>query len=217
MPPVTIMKTANGRQEATNMLIGRLTAQSDERLLRAIVPSFRKRLGHSLGIVVLTTALFLAGCAGSSGNKGGVPDPVLTRAVEAQWDTVTGLNDRLDVTVRDGRALLTGRAATADERVEAVRLAWQVNGVKEVINEVEIGDESSLSDKATDAWITTQLRTKLLTDSDITSGNYTIETINQTVHLMGRARSQVELDRVREYARNIARVRQVVSHVVVPY
>jgi len=199
------------------MLIGRLKAQSDERLMGAVVPSLRQRLGHSLGGVALAASLILTGCASGSGGKAGVPDPTLTSAVEAQWETIVGLNDRLDVTVRDGRALLTGRAATADERVEAVRLAWQVNGVKEVINEVEIGDESSLSDKATDAWITAQLRAKLLTDSDVTSGNYTIETINQTVHLMGRARSQVELDRVRDYARNIARVRQVVSHVVVPY
>lgn len=199
------------------MLIGRLKAQSDERQMGTIVPSPHRRLGHSLAMMALATSLFVAGCATGDGGKGGVPDPVLAHAVEAQWETVPGLNDRLDVTVRDGRALLTGRAANADERVEAVRLAWQANGVKEVINEVEIGDESSLSDKAADAWITTQLRTKLLTDSDITSGNYTIETINQTVHLMGRARSQVELDRVREYARNIARVRQVVSHVVVPY
>jgi osmotically-inducible protein OsmY len=210
------MKTANGRQEAKTMLIARLKAQSDDRHMGTVVPSLRQRLGHSLGMVALATSLLLAGCASGGSGKAGVPDPILTRAVESQWETVPGLNDRLDVTVRDGQALLTGRAANADERVEAVRLAWQVNGVKEVINEVGIGDESSLSDKAADAWITAQLRTKLLTDSDITSGNYTIETINQTIHLMGRARSQVELDRVREYARNIARVRQVVSHVVVP-
>ncbi len=200
------------------MLIGRLMAQMGERAMGLPAPSLSRRFSRTLALVGLAATLVLAGCAsGGGGSKTGPADPVLAHAVEAQWATVSGLNDRLDVTVRDGRALLTGRAATADERVEAVRLAWQVNGVREVINEIGIGDESSLSDKATDAWITTQLRTKLLTDSDITSGNYTIETINQTVHLMGRARSQVELDRVREHARNIARVRQVVSHVVVPY
>lgn len=201
------------------MLIGRLMAQMGGKVADTTAPSLSRRFSRTLALAGLAATLVLAGCASGGGGSGktGPADPVLAHAVEAQWATVNGLNDRLDVTVRDGRALLTGRAATADERVEAVRLAWQVNGVKEVINEIGIGDESSLSDKATDAWITAQLRTKLLTDSDITSGNYTIETINQTIHLMGRARSQVELDRVRDYARNIARVRQVVSHVVVPY
>lgn len=183
------------------------------------------RSSHSwigMAFLAVVAVMPLTGCATSndgaaaleSGPK--VPDNVLTRAVEAQWATVPGLNDRLDVTVRDGRALLTGRAGNADERVEAVRLAWQVNGVREVINEIGFGDESSLSDKAADAWITTQLRTKLLTDAEITSRNFTIETVNQTVYLMGRARSAQELERVRNHARTISRVRQVVSHVVVP-
>lgn len=169
--------------------------------------------------LMLGAGLVLAGCSSSGGaldlEGPRVPDPVLTRAVEAQWATVPGLNDRLDVTVRDARALLTGRAGTADERVEAVRLAWQVNGIREIINEISLGDESRLSDRATDAWITAQLRTKLLTDAEITSSNFTIETVNQTVYLLGRARSQVELDRVRTHAGSISRVRQVVSHVVV--
>ena len=188
-------------------------------------PGKTARSGHSwmaLALLALAATVPLGGCAtpndGAAALESGpkVPDDVLTRAVEAQWATVPGLNDRLDVTVRDGRALLTGRAGNADERVEAVRLTWQVNGVREVINEIGFGDESSLSDKAADAWITTQLRTKLLTDAEITSRNFTIETVNQTVYLMGRARSTQELERVRNHARTISRVRQVVSHVVVP-
>lgn len=145
-----------------------------------------------------------------------VDDDALKAAIEKSWDGAGDLDQRLTVEVRDGRALLTGRAANADERVQAVRLAWQVDGVGEVINEIGIGDESSLSDKAADLWITTQLRKDLMTDPEITSRNYTIETVNQTIYLMGRARSSVELERVRNHAREIARVRRVVSHVQVP-
>lgn len=143
-------------------------------------------------------------------------DNGLRQEVERRWKEAGGLDDRLRVEVRDARALLTGRAANPDERVTAVRLAWQVDGLKEVINEIGIGDESSLSDRTADMWITAQLRKDLMTDPEITSGNFTIETVNQVIYLMGRARSPQELERVRNHAREIARVRRVVSHVQVP-
>lgn len=185
-----------------------------------------------VGLLLLAGLALMAGCATDSGGQKGpvasaataagpatgkVDDDALRQAIEQKWDAAGDLDSRLRVEVRDGKALLAGRAANPDERVLAVRLAWQVQGVTEVINEIGIGDESSLSDKATDMWITAQLRTALLTDSDISSRNYTIETVNQVVYLMGRGRSSVELERVRNHAREIARVRQVVSHVDVPY
>ncbi|WP_165772173.1 BON domain-containing protein [Niveispirillum lacus] len=154
--------------------------------------------------------------AGSNQAAVALDDNGLRREVERRWREAGGLNERLRVEVRDARALLTGRAANPDERVTGVRLAWQVDGLKEVINEIGIGDESGLSDRATDMWITAQLRKDLMTDPEITSSNFTIETVNQVIYLMGRARSPQELERVRNHAREIARVRRVVSHVQVP-
>lgn len=142
-----------------------------------------------------------------------VSDSGVRAEIERRWKEAGGIDDRLDVTVTGGRALLTGNAKDPDQRVEAVRLAWQVEGVQEVINEVQVGDSSGLSDTATDLWIATQLRSKLLFDSEISSKNYTIEVVNQTVYLLGRARSPQELERVQGYAREIGRVRRVVNHV----
>lgn len=189
----------------------------------------RLKAPKGVGMLLLAGLALTAGCATDGGGKAGpaasaaattaakVDDDAVRQAIEQKWDAAGDLDSRLRVEVRDGKALLAGRAANPDERVLAVRLAWQVQGVSEVINEIGIGDESSLSDKATDMWITAQLRTALLTDPDISSRNYTIETVNQVIYLMGRGRSSVELERVRNHARDIARVRQVVSHVEVPY
>ena len=44
--------------------------------------------------------------------------------------------------------------------------------------------------------------------------NYTIETINGSVYIMGIAQSRDELDLVVNHARTISHVRNVVSHVV---
>ena len=120
---------------------------------------------------------------------------------------------KLSTSVSEGRALLTGKVQDPEMRVEAVKLAWQVDGIAEVINEIEVVNTGSLADSARDFWITTQLRGHLTFDKEIRSINYSIDTVNGTVFLMGIARSQAELDRVTNHARNLAYVRRVVSYV----
>lgn len=121
---------------------------------------------------------------------------------------------KVDVEVVEGRVLLTGNVNNPGDRVEVARMAWKAAGVREVLNELEIKDQSSLSDYAKDVWITTQLKIKLLGDSDISAINYSVDTLNGVVYLFGIAQSQQELDRATGHARNISGVSKVVSHVV---
>jgi len=125
----------------------------------------------------------------------------------------SSLTTEVGVEVWEGRALLTGLVKTEEERAEAVRLAWQVNGVKDVINEIGIRSDEGLEDFSYDAWITTQLKSRITLDGDIFAINYAIETVNGVIYLIGIAQSQGELDRVVAHARDIKRVRRVISHV----
>ena len=124
-----------------------------------------------------------------------------------------GLFIRVGIEVHEGRVLLTGVVPAPDDRVEAVRQAWQVNGVLEVINEVQVSDRAGITDYLRDVKITSQLRFQMLRDRDISDVNYTVETVNGIVYLMGIARSRPELDKVTTHARNIAGVQKVFSHV----
>jgi len=121
---------------------------------------------------------------------------------------------KVNLQVQEGRVLLTGNVDLPEQRVEAVRLAWQAPGVREVINEIEVNDTSGLGNLARDTWISTQLRSTLLFDSEVSAINYSIETVNQAIYLMGVAQSQQELDRVIGHAKDIAYVRRVVSYVL---
>ena len=114
----------------------------------------------------------------------------------------------------EGRVLLTGVVATPEDRLEVARIAWQIDGVREVFNELQVTDRGGISDYLADARIATQLRFKLMRDGDISSINYTIETINKIVYLIGIAQSQQELERVTGHARTISGVSQVVSYVI---
>lgn len=121
---------------------------------------------------------------------------------------------KVNLQVQEGRVLLTGNVRLPEQRIEAVRLCWQVPGVREVINEIEVSDKSGLGNLARDTWISTQLRSTILFDSAVASINYSIETVNQVIYLMGVAQSQEELDRVVGHAKDIAYVRGVVSYVL---
>ena len=121
---------------------------------------------------------------------------------------------KVNLQVQEGRVLLTGNVRLPEQRVEAVRLAWQAPGVREVINEIEVNDTSGLSNLARDTWISTQLKSTLLFDKEISSIDYSIETVNQVIYLMGVAASQAELDRVIGHAKDISYVRRVVSYVL---
>jgi osmotically-inducible protein OsmY len=120
---------------------------------------------------------------------------------------------KISLEVVEGRVLMTGIVPKPEDRVEAVRIAWTAPGVKEVINEIQVQDKTSLTDFASDAWITTRLRATMLTDRDVSDINYSVETVNGTIYLMGIARDRGELDRVTNHARNIPGVKQVKSFV----
>ena len=116
--------------------------------------------------------------------------------------------------VVEGRVLLKGTVSTPENRIHALRIAWRAAGVREVINEIQVTDDSGILDYARDTWISAQLKAKLLVDGDVRSINYSVETVNGTVFLLGIAQDETELARVTEHARDIEDVKRVVSHVV---
>ena len=122
------------------------------------------------------------------------------------------LFQEVSVDVTEGRVLLAGVVDTPEDRVDAVRLTWEVNGVKEVANEIKVTD-GGFAYYADDVWISTQLRNDLLWDKDIASINYNVETVHGVIYLTGIAKSQAELNRVVAHARTIPKVRDVVSYV----
>lgn len=184
------------------------------------------RNGMLAGLALVT----LAGCAAplalgagaavgvAATREGGIRGTASDLGVKAQINDLwfksnTEMFRKLNLTVDQGRVLITGVVQNPEHRVEAVRLAWQPKGVQQVINEIRVADSDGVQGYARDTWITTQLRTKMTFHRDIQSINYTIDTVQGIVYLMGVARNQAELDLVTETARGIKGVQQVISYV----
>jgi len=120
----------------------------------------------------------------------------------------------VSVDVIEGRVLLTGSVPEREQKVAAVRIAWETEGVTTVEDELTVAEDSGAKAYLTDVRISNTLRFALLTDGKVSSVNYNVETIDRVVHLTGLAKSSEELDRVIRRARQVAGVERVVSHVL---
>jgi osmotically-inducible protein OsmY len=110
--------------------------------------------------------------------------------------------------------LLTGKIETAEKKIEATRLAWEIKGVREVINEVQVTETSNLKDIAKDLAAAAQLRAKLIGDADISSLNYSIDVVNGIVYLSGVAETEAERERVIAHARELRFAKKVVNYIL---
>jgi osmotically-inducible protein OsmY len=158
--------------------------------------------------VAIVGGLAAAGGAGYAANQergagGSVDDFAIKTNIESAWIKANPrLQADLNVTVYEGRTLLTGSASTPEIKAQAKEIASQVPGVRAVYDEIEVGPPESAWEGTEDAWITSRLRTELAFNSSVRSVNYTIETVNKSVYLIGSARSQAELDSATTMARN---------------
>ena len=119
----------------------------------------------------------------------------------------------VNVEVLEGKVLLTGSVEQIDERIEATKLAWGIEGVNEVINEIQINNDDSILDYADDLVIKTKIKAKLLLNTDIFNLNYSVEVVNGVVYLIGIAQNKEELGLVINISENTYGTKNVISYV----
>ncbi len=120
----------------------------------------------------------------------------------------------VSVGVIEGRVLLTGSVSEREHKIDAARIVWETEGVVAVEDELTVAEDSGTKAYLTYVRISNSLRFALLTDVEVSSVNYNVETIDRVVHLTGLAKSNEELDQVIRRAREVAGVERVVSHVL---
>ena len=116
-------------------------------------------------------------------------------------------------TVYQGRVLLTGQVATPEMKAQAGRSPGAPTTSAPSMTRSSWRRPKASGTSAQDAWISTRVRAEMVADPAIRSVNYTIDTENGSVFLIGSARSQNELDRATRIARYVPGVKRVVSYV----
>ena len=120
----------------------------------------------------------------------------------------------INTTVLEGRVLLTGLVDNQEIRIDAVRLVWEVNGVKEVINEIQLGNRATLKDYANDLWINTQAKALAAKTVGLRVVAYNFETIQGKVYIAGITSRPKQLEDVIEVVKTIKAVSY--THLTLP-
>ena len=116
----------------------------------------------------------------------------------------------IQVEIIDGQIFLTGKVDEPEEKIKITKLAWETKGVRSVKNAIAIKGQSNFKSTAKDILITSQLRTGLIFNKIIKSGNYTLETINRRVYIFGIAMDDEEKKEVIAEAKKIYDVEDVI-------
>ena len=139
---------------------------------------------------------------------------IKTGIVEEYFQThIDELFRPVNVDVMEGRVLLTGIVADRGRADEAAEIAWRVDGVRRVINEIRIGD-LSLVDATRDRRVAAELRARLIADGAVRDFNFAIAVVDGSVHVLGIAQDARERDRVAAHARDMDYVRGATMHVL---
>ena len=126
----------------------------------------------------------------------------------------TSLVTRVEKSISNGAVLMTGKVDTQEQKILATRLAWEIKGVKEVVNEIQVVSETSLKTSAKDLAASAQLRAALIGDQNISSLNYSIDVVNGIVYLSGVAADEKERERVIAHAQKLRFAKKVVNYII---
>ena len=185
-----------------------------------LIPSFMLLLSTFALTSCIETAVGLgtAAVAASTTEKGfstSVSDTVIEAKLTDKFiQNDASLFTRVESSVSNGAVLITGKLDTQDQKILATRLAWEIKGVKEVINEIQVVSEKSIKTTAKDLAASAQLRAALIGDQEISSLNYSIDVVNGIVYLSGVAANEKERERVIAHAQALRFAKKVVNYII---
>ena len=140
--------------------------------------------------LTLSTASLLAGCAalqpgrsvGRSIDDFNASTQIKSTMLRAEGYALNGV----DLEVTEGVALLSGRVPRPEDKVYAECVTWASPGVRDVVNEVVVGMSQGAGAVARDAWITQQIRARLVSDADVRAARHAslVDGVEQVVVLM---------------------------------
>ncbi len=125
-----------------------------------------------------------------------------------------GLFVDVSTTVLEGRVLLTGLVDNQEIRIDAVRRVWEVEGVNEVINEIQIGNRAGLKEYAKDVWITTQVRALAAKTVGLRSIALNFETIQGNVYMAGISSDSKLLEELIGGIKTVKGVKEIINYVM---
>ena len=180
-------------------------------------------------VISLILILFMTACSSATQFGAGVNVTIDPRTIGMQIDDTImqkNLSARLALAdkkyfisiqseVIDGRIFLTGKVDNPEEKLKLTKLAWEIEGVRSVRNDIKIKEKFNFQQSAKDILITSQLRTALILNKEIKATNYQIDTYKKKIYIYGIALTSDEKELVVNEAKEILDVEDVIASILI--
>tara|TARA_B100000242_G_scaffold97686_1_gene67144 strand:+ start:804 stop:1322 length:519 start_codon:yes stop_codon:yes gene_type:complete len=118
------------------------------------------------------------------------------------------------VFVNNGSVLFTGKLNNPKDKIEFTKLAWNIRGVREVNNEIQVTDKTSIKNIARDIASLGEIRARIMSDKSINSINFSIDVVNDKAYISGVATNELEINLVKNHASSARFVKEVYNYII---
>ena len=115
----------------------------------------------------------------------------------------------VNVTSYNRMVLITGEVPTEADKAAVEPAVARIDNVRSVVNELTVGEVSTISNRANDTLLTGKVKASLVDAKDMQVNAFKVVTERGVVYLMGRV-TEREAGRAADIARNVSGVRKVV-------
>lgn len=133
----------------------------------------------------------------------------------AIYDWNPSVSENISLSVNNGSILVTGKIKNVDTKIELTKILWEVNGVKEVNNKVQISETSNFKNIAKDLASLGEIKARLMASKKLNSLNYSIDVVNNIAYISGIASSEEEISIVTQIAQEARFIKEVQNFVKV--
>jgi osmotically-inducible protein OsmY len=174
---------------------------------------------------VLVAATQLSGCfpvvagamvggVASATDRRPTPTQTVDRGLQLEADSTLASRyegaARVNVSVFNRKVLLTGEARNDNVKQQIDQYVRGLPNARVVIDELEVTSSPSFATKTEDAYVTSKVKTMLMTADGVPSNSIKVTTEKGVVYLLGIV-TTAEGDRATEVARNVGGVAKVVK------
>tara|TARA_A200000113_G_scaffold127342_1_gene114614 strand:+ start:60 stop:635 length:576 start_codon:yes stop_codon:yes gene_type:complete len=133
----------------------------------------------------------------------------------AIYDWNPSVSENLSLSVDNGSILVTGKLKNIDTKVQLTKIIWEINGVKEVNNKVQISEINNFKNIAKDLASLGEIKARLMASKKLNSLNYSIDVVNNIAYISGVASSEEEISIVTQIAQEARFIKEVQNFVKV--
>ena len=140
---------------------------------------------------------------------------IFVKLRNAIYDWDPSVSENVSLSVNNGSILVTGKLKNIDTKIQLSKVIWEINGVKEVNNKVQISEINNLKNIAKDLASLGEIKARLMASKKLNSLNYSIDVVNNIAYISGVASSEEEISIVTQIAQEAKFIKEVQNFVKV--